>query len=234
MKSSKLLILIAGLLLAFLLSNVWADEETRRAVCKGKYGFTSDCVACHIPPTGEVGYPLPDGVRIYKDTAYIYVENIDFMHFRDRLLALKSFPVKKIVFDLFSYGGAVFDAMAMVALVEDQRAMGRVIEIRARGLIASAGLLILISGDTGCRYIEKNSLVMFHEIASFKYFAIERPSDKEEEALVYRKIQNKINSYITSRSKISLKELSDKIKKKEFWLDANEAVKYGFADAIMK
>lgn len=223
--------IIGLVLISFILLGMSSEGE--KPLCKSKYRFGSECTACHIPPTGKVGYPLPGDVRIYGDTAYIYIEHMDFQRFSEKLQSLKPYEIKKIVFNLFSYGGAVFEAMAMVALVEEQISSGKIVEIRARGLIASAGLLILLSGSNGHRYIEKNSLVMFHEISGFKIFAIERPSDKEEEALVYRKIQDKINSYIVSKSKITQRELSERIKKKEFWLDATEAIKYGFADRLM-
>lgn len=210
-----------------------ASQAETRGLCRSKYQFPGECTACHIPPTGQVGYPVPPDIRIYGDTAHIYIEHMDFQRLREKIHALKPFPIKKIVFDLFSYGGAVFEAMAMVGLIEEQARSGKIIEVRARGLIASAGLLILISGTEGHRYIERNSLIMFHEISSFKFMAIERPSDKEEEAQVFRRIQDKINSYIVSRSKITKEELSQRIKKREMWLDAHEAVKFGFADEIL-
>jgi len=43
-----------------------------------------------------------------------------------------------------------------------------------------------------------------------------------------------MNFYITTRSKISSKDLNDKIKKREFWLSAQDAIQYGFADAFIK
>jgi ATP-dependent protease ClpP protease subunit len=235
MKSFKLLVLlIASLSLAFLLSNLCMAKESDKATCKSKYGFTSDCTACHIPPTGEIGYPLPNGVKIHGDIAYIYVEHIDFNTLRDKFLSLKRYKISKIVIDLFSHGGSLFDAMGMVALIKDQEESGKIIEIRARGIIASAGLIVMVAGTRGHRYLDKYAMLMFHELSALKFFSIDTPSSIEEESKIFRMIQNKVNDYIVSRSQISSEELREKIKKRDFWMDAGEAVKYGFADKIMK
>ncbi len=182
---------------------------------------------------------LPDDVTIRGDTANIYLEHIDFRMLWRNLNAIqaiegiKGFKINKITLHLFSFGGSLFDAMAMAALLREQETSGKVVEVRARGLVASAGLIILISGTIGHRYIDSNSLLMFHELQSFKFIAIETPTDKEEEAKVYRFIQDKVNSYIASRSKMPVAELCTRIQKKEFWMNAQGAVKYGFADQVM-
>ncbi len=229
MKKYFIAIAIASLVLLGM-----TGEANRSSVCKSKYRFSSDCTACHLPPTGEVAEKLPDDLKIYGDSAFLYVEGIDFQRLRDRFLALRKRAVKTIIIDLYSHGGSLFDALAMVALIGEEQKSGKIVEIRARGLVASAGLIVMISGTEGHRFIDRHSLVMFHELSSFKLFAVETPSDKEEEAKIFRMIQNKVNSYIESRSKMSQADLCERIKKKEFWMDAETSVKYGFADEIIK
>jgi len=209
-------------------------EDKKVPVCKSKYAFPANCTACHIPPYGAVGYPLPSGVTVTGSVASLYIEHIDFQRLRDLLLILQPYQTKKLSIDIFSFGGSLFDAMAMVALLREEEKAGKVIEIKARGLIASAGLIVMLAGTKDARYIDKDALVMFHELQSYKFFAIETPSGKEQEAEIYRTIQNTVNNYIVSRSKITMEELCSKIKNKEFWLKPEDAVKYGFADKVMK
>lgn len=175
---------------------------------------------------------LPHG--FFKDgkTVYMTVRAMDFDKLREDLMILDKYNYNKLVIDLFSYGGSLFDAMAMISLLRSVQEEGKVVEIRAKGIVASAGLLVLLSGTTGSRHIDRYAIVMFHELWSFKFFAVETPSSKEEEAIIYRKIQNNVNSFITSRSKITKEELDQKIRNKEFWLTASEALKYGFADKV--
>ncbi len=208
-------------------------EEKERPVCKSRYQFPGDCVACHIPPTGELGDPLPEGIKRDGETVYIYVEHMDFKTFRDKLFSVKRYRVSKIIVDLFSFGGSLFDSLAMGAILGEHQKEGKTIEIRARGIIASAALILMVSGSKGNRFIDRSALVMFHELSTFKFFSFETPSDKEEETKILRMIQDKVNAYIADRSQISQAELCEKIKRKEFWMDAEMAIKYGFADAIL-
>lgn len=221
-------------LLVFLVSVVPAlggeSEKQKWVECKSKYHFQADCLACHIPPSGEL--KLPDGLKRVGQTLYMTIKYMDFADTRGQFLAIQGMPINKIIIDLFSYGGSLFDAMAMVSLIQEQQVLGRIVEMRGRGIVASAGLLILLAGDRGHRYIDKYSLIMFHELQSLEWVKISTPSDKEEEARIYRLIQNKINAYIAARSKVSVVQLNDFTKKREFWVDASDAVKLGFADKI--
>ena len=175
---------------------------------------------------------IPDETTMIGDTIYFSIDRMDFDRYRSIFLGYSKFNWNKAIIDLSTYGGSVFDAMGMVSLIQEQQRRGKIIEIRGRGLIASAGLIVLIAGTPGYRFLDANAMLMFHELWSFKFFAIETPSDKEAEAEIFRKIQNKINFFIVNHSKITDEELNLKIKKKEFWFDSTEAIKYGFADGV--
>jgi ATP-dependent protease ClpP protease subunit len=206
-------------------------EDKEGPACKSAYRFPGNCTACHVPPTGTV---MTSSITLGKDAVYLSINRIDFDELRNKFLSLKDFKYEKIVIDLLSFGGSVFDALGMVALIEEQQKGGKLVEIRARGIVASAGLIIMVSGSPGHRLIGKHSLVMFHELSQFKFLAVETPSDKEEEARIFRMIQDKLNSYIASKSKIPEKDLCGLIKKKEFWVDAKGAIEYGFADKLIE
>jgi len=177
---------------------------------------------------------IPEETTLIGDTIYFCVDRMDFERYRSIFLGYEKFNWKKAIVDLNTSGGSLFNAMGMVSLIQEQQRKGKIIEIRGRGIIASAGLLILISGTPGCRFLDQNAMLMFHEMWSFKFFAVETPSDKEDEAAIFRKIQDRINDFIVSHSKISKEELNTKIKKKEFWMTSEEGLKYGFADRIIQ
>lgn len=171
---------------------------------------------------------------IYEENGAInlYLEHMDYSMLWKNLQVIKITKPKLLRIHLFSFGGSVFDAMAMIGLIEEIQRNGTVVEIRAKGLAASAGLILLVSGTPGYRYLDKNAMVMFHELQSFTFLKVETPTSKEDEAKVLRKIQDKVNRYITSKSKLSFEELCGKIKSKEVWYDAEEAVAIGLADKI--
>lgn len=187
-----------------------------------------------LPGTpGAPGLMLPSGVVKHGDTVYLQIRDIDYGDVRRTFLGLREWGWKKAVIDLFSYGGSLFQSFAIAAILKEQQLDGKIIEIRAKGIVASAGLIVFLSGSPGYRLIDKYSLIMFHEMWTFKFFAIETPSDKENEAAIFRKIQNHINTYITDHSRISAEELNRLIRQRELWCNADEAIKYGFADRII-
>lgn len=176
---------------------------------------------------------LPKNVYYQDKTIYIYVKWVDYGDLVEMFNQMQLLSYNKVVVDLFSFGGSVFDALAMVALFEDLQRAGKIVEVRARGIVASAGLIIMMSGTTGYRYIDRLSWIMFHEMQSFKFFALESVSDQEEQAKINRRIQDTINKFVTEKTKLTPEKLSELIKKRELWCDSNDAIKYGFADKII-
>lgn len=169
------------------------------------------------------------------DACHIYVEFVNYHSFWQSIKHLDPWlisPKRKLVIHLFSHGGSLFDALAIGSLISEVSAQ-RPVEIRARGLVASAGLIVLVSGSQGHRFICRDSMIMFHELNVFEYLSFKSVTDKEEEARVLRMIQDRINGYIISRSRITKQQLENKIKKKEFWMTADEAIQYGFADKFI-
>ncbi len=226
------LLIVVPLFLSSVIQNVVADEKLVKTLVCPITKFP-DCSACHSAPTGVV-MDSQRGIRILNKVIYLYIERMDHEYLRRVIRTLDGYPYEKVVLDLFSFGGSVFDSLAMASFLNKIESEGKIVEVQARGLVASAGLVILVSGTHGYRYIDKHAMVMTHELSSFKFLSVETPSDKEAEAAIFRKIQDTINKYIVSRSKISEKELSEKIKKREFWMDAKEAVEWGFADGFIK
>ena len=193
--------------------------------------FVTPTFANDLPQRG-VWVPLPAHVTFENKTITIALKWVDYSDLIETFNQFRQLSYDKVVIDLFSFGGSVFDALAMVALFEDLEREGKIVEIHAKGIVASAGVIIMMCGTNGHRFIDRNAFVMFHEIQSFKFMSFESVSDQEEQAVINRKIQDKINSYITQKTKITSQQLSDRIKKHEMWADADESVKLGFADKV--
>jgi ATP-dependent protease ClpP protease subunit len=176
---------------------------------------------------------LPDHIRLDGKVANISIQKMDYESTRRDLQILDRYAYDTLVVDLYSFGGSLFDAMGIISLFNIVQNEGKIVEMRAHSIIASAGLLVMLSGSPGHRFIDKYAIVMFHEMWSLKFLAIETPSSKEEEAVIFRKIQDNVNSYIVAKSKISKEELNTRIRSKEFWLTSAEAIQYGFADGVI-
>lgn len=189
------------------------------------------CYAEDIPR--GIFIPLPRGITYSDRIVYVFLKWVDYSDVWQMFENIQTLKYDRIVINLFSFGGSVFDALAIVGLLEEQERQGKTIVIKASGIVASAGLIIMMAGTPGHRFIDRNTFIMFHESQTFKMFAIESVSDQEEQAKISRKIQNSINKFISKKTKLTEEKLCELIKKKELWVDAWGALEYGFADKIM-
>ena len=135
-------------------------------------------------------------------------------------------PNKDIQLYINSPGGSVYDGLAIYDTIQYIKPDVQTIGI---GLQASMGAFLLSSGTRGKRFVLPNSRVMIHQPSSGTQGKV---TDQE----------------ITLREAIALKEkLADMMAKntgqkatkvkadmeRDFWMSAEEAVKYGVADEVI-
>jgi len=111
------------------------------------------------------GLILPEGVSKYGDTIYMRIDSMDFKGTRETFLALQEWNWKTVKIDLLTSGGSLFGAMGMISIFKDLQAQGKIVEIKAQGIVASAGVLIFLAGTPGHRFIDKYTMLMLHEMA---------------------------------------------------------------------
>ncbi len=73
---------------------------------------------------------------------------------------------------------------------------------------------------------------MWHELITFELFSISSPSDKEDAARVLRHLQNTINQWLSTRISKTKDEIDTLVKKKEWWLNGQEALDVELVDAF--
>jgi len=208
-------------------------------------GDATDCLMCHVRGNFAVKETLPDAAYDYpngymrlvktKDgiVGYYILEEILADSIKDFLDYLEWKGIKKAVIELYSPGGSLFGAWRIIGLMNAAKSRGMVIETRCHGFAASAGFLIFISGSMGHRAVSPQSELMWHELLSFKMFAIETPASSEDEAKILRHLQDTANEYIASRCKLTKEDLDERVKRKEFWLNGKQAFEDGLADKLL-
>ena len=138
--------------------------------------------------------------------------------------------VKPINLYVSTYGGSADDMFAIYDMVckAKERVPGRTI---AMGKVMSAGLLVMASGTRGERYVGRNCRLMLHNVISGG--TGELPILQNEIKEIKRMQQAYSNALLeeTNLTKSQLKRLFNR--KVNVYLDAEEAVKYGFADKIL-
>lgn len=130
-----------------------------------------------------------------------------------------------IVFN--SPGGSVIDGLALYDQIVELRKAGHEITTIARGQAASMGGILLQAGDK--RLIGANAHLLIHEVSNISSGKV---SEMEEHLEITRRMQNRLVAILAERSTMSRNEIKKAWQKTDWWLDARQAVKLGFADKV--
>jgi len=138
----------------------------------------------------------------------------------------KKFKRKPIELILNTYGGIVYDGLALINAIETSKTP---VHITALGSAMSMGLFILVSGHK--RFINRNATVMYHQISSFSWGKIESLRNDIKEA---ERLEGICENILFAKTKITPKDLKPfKKRQKEWYLNAKEAKKLGIVDKII-
>ncbi|MEK7140821.1 MAG: ATP-dependent Clp endopeptidase proteolytic subunit ClpP [Patescibacteria group bacterium] len=144
-----------------------------------------------------------------------------------QLLFLESEDPKK---DIFLYinspGGSVTSTMAIVDTINHVRPD---VSTFCVGLAASGGAIILSSGKKGKRYILPNAEVMIHQPLG----GVEgQATDIAITAKHILKTRDNLNKLLAKNTSKSLQQVEKDVER-DFFMDAEEAKKYGIIDEIV-
>lgn len=138
---------------------------------------------------------------------------------------LEGQPLTPIWLHVHSYGGSLFTAFS----IADQLAMIKTpIYSVVEGVTASAATLIAMSASR--RYMLANSFMLIHQISSFMWGTHEQFKDELE---LQTKIMDRLVNFYVLKAKVKEDEVREMLKR-DFWMDAEQSVKLGFVDDILK
>jgi ATP-dependent Clp protease, protease subunit len=133
---------------------------------------------------------------------------------------------KDIKLYINSPGGSVYDGLAIYDTIQFIKPDVQTIGI---GLQASMGAFLLSSGTKGKRFALPNSRIMIHQ-----------PSSGTQGKITDQEITLKENIFLKQRlNEILAKNTGQKLTKiekdadRDFWMSAEEAVKYGIVDEVI-
>ena len=243
-KKASIAIVFLFLTLYYPLPYTLAKEKEGKVHCpKTLVTDQGQCSRCHVSPSWEIketnpeavyDYPLLD-MKILDGKAYLYLTDIDYGAVRTFFDYVSWHPtIKHVVVDIFSPGGGMMSAWDIIGCMEYWKGKGYIVETRCRGMAASAGFMIFVAGTKGYRFVSPHALLMWHEIISIKFVDVSTPSDKEEEARILRCFQNNAHDYFAEKGNLTKEELNQLVHKKQFWFTGREAIKYGYADGLLK
>lgn len=129
-----------------------------------------------------------------------------------------------------SPGGSCIAGLALWDYLMEFRRRGHYMITHTLGMAASMAGVLLQAGDKRCMGSE--SVLLIHDIADHEN--IMGNLGEAEDALTYmRKLQSRIYGILASRSTLSKDEISERAHRRDWWLDAPEALELGFIDQIL-
>lgn len=203
------------------------------------------CADCHVVIKDGSGYKygikevdpnavyiLPYNTKIIDGKLRYYLDIVRSGPFEEFLHYAYTHPEfgKHLLMEVDTFGGSVFQAWRIKALIVEAEKRGYTIETRTRGVALSAGFIIFVSGTIGHRSVDPNAEFMMHELWGIEWPKIATPASKEEEARTFRHLQDNINKWIASRGDMTKEEIDTKLKFKEAWLTGEEMLRWNFAD----
>ena len=127
-----------------------------------------------------------------------------------------------------SPGGSVLDGLALFDYLRQLRSAGHHVTTVALGRAASMGAVLLQAGDH--RVIGENAFLLVHEVS---HLSAGKVSEMEDNVEFTRRLQKRLLAILSSRSAMTEAQIARRWARKEWWLDAAEAVELGLADAVI-
>jgi ATP-dependent Clp protease protease subunit len=127
-----------------------------------------------------------------------------------------------------SPGGVVDDGLALYDYLLHLRSQKHHVTTIALGRAASMGGILLQAGDL--RVMGPNSFLLCHEVSAGTNGKL---SEMSEAIDFWKRQETKLLQILAHRSKLTVAQIKRRWRKTDWWLDADQAIALGFADAIL-
>lgn len=163
--------------------------------------------------------------RVYGFSSQVSTQSIyHAMHTLSEWIRRDETAPIEIVFN--SPGGYVLDGFAFYDFIQYLRSTC-VVTTRCLGFAASMAGVLLQAGTE--RIISPNSYFMIHETSTETWG---KTSEMKDEMELMEAMQERAYGILADRSSLSVKKIKERSARKDWWLTAKEAKKYGFVDRV--
>lgn len=158
------------------------------------------------------------GEEVNAHTANLVIAQLLYLAYDD--------PKSDIKFYINSPGGVIYDGLAIYDTIQYIKPDVQTIGI---GLQASMGAFLLSSGTKGKRFALPNSRIMIHQPSSGTRGKI---SDQEIDLKEGILLKEKLNQILAKNTGQKLAKIAKDVDR-DYWMSAEEAVKYGLIDKVI-
>lgn len=168
-----------------------------------------------------------DSARVYPLTGEITTTSVKYAI--DRLTEWfrhdTEAPIEVVI---NSGGGSIFAGLALFDYLQIIRGAGCPVTTTAVGMAASMAGILLQAGST--RRMSEHAYLMVHEASTATWGKI---SELRDEVELIDKLEERMLLILAERSTMSVKQIKTRSARKDWWMDAKEALKYGFVDEVV-
>jgi len=137
------------------------------------------------------------------------------------------FPGCKIEIVFASPGGGITAGFELFDYIQQLRAAGHEVTTGSLGMAASMAGILLQAGDI--RWIGQQSWILIHRAA---FGAIGKTFEIEDEVAWIKRIEERIINIFTSRSSLTNLKIKRNWDRKDWWINADEALEMGLVDEV--
>ena len=138
-------------------------------------------------------------------------------------------PGKEITFYINTPGGSITAGMAVY---DTMKLIRSPIKVVVTGMAASMGSILLCGADKGKRFLYPHSRVLIHQpLISGQMVAV--AVDIHIQAQEMERLRDELNAILAESSGQPLEKIQ-KDTDRDFYMTADEAIKYGLADGIVE
>jgi len=165
-----------------------------------------------------------DRDSIFK--ANYWLDRIVSIDEKENIQMSKRFPIEILI---SSYGGVIYDGLALISNIERCKKLGYEIITTVQGTAMSMGFLISVTGSK--RYAYAHARLMTHQPLSWTEGKLEEiQRDTKETEYLWNKSKDIIMKY----TKITEKQLDDyKERCRDWYMSSEEALEFGVIDEIL-
>ncbi len=126
-----------------------------------------------------------------------------------------------------SPGGSIIDGMELFDFLQSLRYQGHTVTTGSLGYAASMAGILLQAGDK--RWIGQQAWMMIHRAA---FGAYGKTFEVEDEVKLVKRMEERILTIFTSRSKLTANKIKRNWERKDWWISADEALDLGLVDEV--
>lgn len=139
------------------------------------------------------------------------------------------FPGRGITLTINSQGGSVLDGFALYDYLRRLSARGHHVTTIGTGMVASMAGILLQAGDT--RIMAPRCWMLVHEVQGV---VSGNQSEMEDNIAFNKRLQDQALDILALHATLTRDEIIVGWKRKDWWMDASEALEHGFVDEVEK